>query len=182
MLKWTPASAAATFAIGFSIHAVADPMTKDQYQAEKDRIAAEFKADKKNCASFAGNSNDICMAEAEGRKNIATSDLDAAFTPTDKARTAAQLARADAAYDIAKERCDELAGNAKAVCRTDAKSNYVKARVDAKAGREILEIRRTAAADKREADLSAALQRCAGLAGDARSQCESGARAQFGKL
>ena len=32
------------------------------------------------------------------------------------------MKKADAEYDVAKERCDDLAGNAKDVCQKDAKA------------------------------------------------------------
>ena len=42
------------------------------------------------------------------------------------------MAKADAMYDTAKEKCDDLSGNAKDVCIKDAKVVYTKAKDDAK--------------------------------------------------
>lgn len=168
-------------AISLSSQVFAQTMTKDQYKAENDRIAAEYKGDKVNCKTLSGNAKDICMAQADGKRNIATTDAEAAYESTDKARLNAQLARAEAAYDVDKEKCNDLSGNDKSICKKDANANYVRAKTDAKAGKEIRDIQKDAAADKRDADYAAAKQRCESFAGDAKSQCESNAKAQFGK-
>jgi hypothetical protein len=168
-------------AIGLSSQVFADTINKDQYKAEKDRISAEYKADKQNCGTMSGNAKDICKAEASGKKNVAEADDEANYKPTSKNRMKAQTARADAAYDVQKEKCDDLAGNDKSVCRKDAKAAYVHAKADAKAGKEIRDARKDAASDKRDADYAAVKQRCDSLAGDAKSQCQSNAKAQFGK-
>ena len=34
------------------------------------------------------------------------------------------MAKADATYEVAKERCDDLSGNAKDVCKKDAKAAF----------------------------------------------------------
>jgi hypothetical protein len=68
------------------------------------------------------NAKDICMAEAKGREKVAIADLDVTYKPSAKARYEARVARADAQYAVAKEKCDDLAGNAKDVCRKEADS------------------------------------------------------------
>ena len=42
------------------------------------------------------------------------------------------MAKADATYEIAKERCDDLTGNAKDVCKKDAKTAFETTKADAK--------------------------------------------------
>ena len=42
------------------------------------------------------------------------------------------IKKADAEYDVAKEKCDDLAGNAKDVCVKDAKAAREKAKTSAK--------------------------------------------------
>jgi hypothetical protein len=168
-------------AVGFASHATAQALTSDQYRAEKDRIATEYKANKETCKSMSGNAKDVCMAQADGKQSVAKADAEAAYKGTDKSRMEAQIARADAVYKVDTEKCGEQAGNAKAVCKKDAKASYVHAKADAKAGKEIRDIRKDAASDKRDADYDAAVQRCSSLAGDAKSQCQADAKAKFGK-
>ena len=45
------------------------------------------------------------------------------------------MKKAASEYDVAKERCDDLAGNAKDVCQKDAKASLEKAKANAKAAR-----------------------------------------------
>jgi hypothetical protein len=102
--------------LAFSAGAMAQSMSKDDYKLSKDRIAVEYKTAKTGCASLSGNSNDICMAEADGSQNVARAELEAGYKPTSKTRHAARIAKADANYAVAKERCDDMAGNSKDVC------------------------------------------------------------------
>ena len=48
------------------------------------------------------------------------------------------VARAEATYAVARERCDDKAGNVKDVCVTEAKANESKALAEAKMGKEIV--------------------------------------------
>lgn len=91
------------------------------------------------------------------------------------------VAKAESAYAVAKERCDDQAGNAKDVCRKEAKAVEVKALADAKLGKEIGEARKDAASDKRDADYKVAVEKCDALAGDAKASCVATAKASYGK-
>jgi hypothetical protein len=82
---------------------------------------------------------------------------------------------------VAKEKCDDLAGNAKDVCVKEAKAVEVKALADAKLGKQVAEANVSAADDKRDADYKVAAEKCDALAGDAKAACLSAAKAKFGK-
>jgi hypothetical protein len=168
-------------AMGAAGATLADPITKDQYKAANKQIDADYKADKQNCSGQSGNARDICQAQATGKKNVAKADADAAYKGTDKSRTNAQIARADAAYDVDKEKCDDQSDNAKSVCKKDAKAAYVKAKADAKAGLAIRDARKDAAADANDAAYAAAKQRCDALSSDAKTQCQTDAKVRYGK-
>jgi cytoskeletal protein RodZ len=159
----------------------ADRLSKAEYNKEKERISAEFKADKARCASLSGNAKDICQEEAKGKEKTAKAEAEASYKGTAAARTDALIARADADYAIAKEKCDDLAGNAKDVCVKEAKAAHTRAKVDAKANRKVSEIRKDAAEDKRDASYEVAKERCETFAGDAKAQCVKEAKARFGK-
>ena len=97
-----------------------DTMSHDQYNAKKDRIEAQYKADKDHCSSLKDNAKDVCNAEAKGKEKVAKAELEADYKHTAKARYEARVAQADADYDVAKEKCDDLKGNDKDVCVREA--------------------------------------------------------------
>ena len=137
--------AAALVALGFAAAGTAfaqDKMPRDAYKAEKDRIDATHKAAKERCETLSGNAQDVCQAQAKADQRIAEADLDARNKGTAKARTDARMVRADAMYDVAKEKCDDLSGNAKDVCVKDAKAAQAKAKAQAKDDRADASVRR----------------------------------------
>ena len=169
-----------------------DLINKDAYKAEKERIKADFKMDSERCKGFSGNTKDICQAEAKGKEKVALAELDARNKNTPKAHEDARIARAEAAYDINKEKCDDLAGNKKDTCVQEAKAVRDKAKADAKADRQsanaqmkanekIAEARKDAGETKREADYKVAIERCESLAGERKDLCVKDAKARFGK-
>jgi len=186
MAKLLPMAVAAALAFAGSAYG----MTKNEHKAENDRIAAEFKTAKKNCDSMKANAKDICMAEAKGQQKVAKADLEARFKDSPKNREKARVAKADADYDVAKEKCDDQSGNAKDVCKKDAKAAYTQAKADAKADKKVTDAknkssekvadaRRDAAEDKRDANYAAAKERCDSMAGTAKDKCVAEAKARF---
>jgi hypothetical protein len=186
--------AAIVLALGFaSANALAgDLMSKDAYKAEKERIKALNKMDNERCKGLSGNAKDICRAEASGREKIALADLDARNENTPKAREDAMIARADAIYSIDIQKCDDLAGQKKDLCRQEAKSIRDKVRADAKAGRQsesaqmtanekIADARKEAGEARRDADYRVAMERCDTFAGERKDLCVKDAKARFGK-
>ena len=91
------------------------------------------------------------------------------------------VVKAKANYAVAKERCDDFAGNPKAVCVQQAKANEISALADAKMGKEIGAARKDAADDKRDAAYKVEAEKCDALAGDAKAVCVTQAKAAFGK-
>jgi hypothetical protein len=168
------------------------PISKVTYtQAVKD-ADAQYKSDKDACASFSGNAKDICLAEAKGKASVAKADAEAAYKHTPKAREKARIAHAQANYNVAIEKCDDLGGNRKDVCVKEAKSELVKGKANAKVDRvagdtnkeaatKQAEARKDASADKREAEYKVAIEKCDALAGPAKEACVSSAKSQYGK-
>lgn len=168
------------------------PMSKASYtQATKD-ADAQLKRDKAACATLSGNAKDICVAEAKGKDNIAKVDAAAAYKQTPKARETARIAHAQANYDVAIEKCDELAGNRKDVCVKEAKAELVTGKANAKVDRvaadtrqdaaaKTAEARKDATADKNDAAYRVAIEKCDALAGAAKDGCVASARTQYGK-
>lgn len=189
--------------LAFSAGAMAQNMTKANYQVGKDKIAAEYKAAKAACDALSGNAEDICMAEAKGKEKVAKADLEASYKPTVKAHYNARVAKAEADYAVAKERCDDLAGNAKDVCVKEAKAAQTTAKANAKvqmktkdanaaarettsdarskASEQASEARKDAADDKSDAGYQVAKEKCDQFSGAAKDQCQAQAKARFGK-
>ena len=154
---------------------------KTDYDAAKDRIAAEYKADKAACDKFSGNQKDICVEQAKGKEKVAKAEAEYNYTGKDTDAGKVAVAKADATYAVAKEMCDDKGGNAKDVCVTEAKAAHDKALADAKLSKKVAEAQGDAMKDKRDADYKVATEKCDSLAGDAKAACVSAAKAKYGK-
>ena len=125
---------AAAITLAFSPGApAAQSMSKDEYKATKDKIAAEYKSARAACDSKSANAKDVCIAEAKGKENVAKAELEASNKPSNETRYAVSIAKAEADYSVAKEKCDDKAGNAKEACVKEAKAAETRAKADAKA-------------------------------------------------
>ena len=156
-------------------------VSKADYKAEKARISATYKSDKAACKAMADNARDICIEEGRAKEKVARAELEYSYTGKPSDQTKIATAKAEGAYAVAKEKCDDKSGNDKSVCVKQAKAAEVKALADIKMGRQISEAKTDAASDKRDADYLVATQKCDALAGDAKSSCVSMAKAKFGK-
>lgn len=123
---------AAAITLAFSAGAMAQSLSKVEYKADKSKIAAEYKAAKADCSSLAANAKDICVAEAKGKEKVAKAELEARYKPSEKASRAVKIATAEADYAVAKEKCDDMAGNDKKICVKEAKAAETRAKADAK--------------------------------------------------
>jgi hypothetical protein len=176
-LAWTGAAGAA-------------PISKDEYKAANARIEATYKADKDACAGLTGNAKDVCIEKARAKEKVAKADNEAAYKNTRQARYDAQVARAEADYAVAKEKCDDLSGDRKDACVKEAQAAEAKAKADAKSAQVSGNATRTAArkteahddvaADKRERGYRAAVEKCDSLSGDAKDACIRRAKAKYG--
>jgi hypothetical protein len=161
--------------------AQAATMAKVDYKAAKTRISADFKAGKAACTPQSGNAKDICVQEAKAKEKVALAELEYSYTGKTNDGNKVMVAKAESAYAVAKERCDDSAGNAKDVCVKEAKAVEVKALADAKMGQVIGEARKDASAEKTDADYKVAVEKCDAMSGDAKSSCVSTAKMNFGK-
>lgn len=176
----------------FSAGAMAQSMSRNDYMAVKEGIAAKSQLAKASCASLSGNPSDICMAVTKGDEKVALAELEAGYKPTPKTRYEERAARAEADYRLARERCDDRAGNAKDVCMKEAKSAETAAKANAEvqlktsdanatASEKSADARKDATADKLEAEYKVAKEKCDTYAGNAQEVCVNEAKAWFGK-
>lgn len=161
--------------------AMAATMSKTDYSTTKAHISADYKADKKACATQAGNAKDICVEEAKAKEKIALAELEYGYSAKPADLTKVQVAKAEAAYAVGKEKCDDKAGNDKDVCVKQAKAVETKALADAKMVKQVGEAKVDAVDTKRDADYKVAAEKCDALAGDAKSSCIAAAKVSFGK-
>jgi hypothetical protein len=198
----TAMAVAAGLAFSFGAMAQTLPLSKQEYKDGLERIESEHRSDKKACKALSGNASDICMAEANGKKKVSKANLEARDKNTRKAHYGARVAGIEADYSVARERCDDRAGNNKDVCMKEAKSAKIAAKADAKAqmksnkayrnandkstearqeAREkSADARHDAAVDKRDARYAVAKERCDALAGDVQAKCIDEAKARHG--
>jgi hypothetical protein len=203
MHKLNITAIAAAMTLAFSAGALAASMSKADYEAGKTGIATEFKSAKAGCDSFSANAKDICMAEARGKQNVAKAELEDNYTHSTKTRFNVGIARAEADYAVAIEKCDDKAGNNKDVCVKEAKAAQTAAKADAKAQMKsadanqvardktvkartqandvTAEARHDAATDKRNADYAVAKEKCNTFASEAKDNCIRDAKARFGQ-
>lgn len=194
---------ATSLLLGLCISASAAPMTKVDYQSGKASIAAQFKADKIACDAQTANAKDICREEAKGRDNVALAELLSQYEPSVKHSYQTKTTQADATFAIAKEKCDDQAGAAKDLCRTEAKSAHTAALAEAKLTEKTVEnnasaaktigaaetkaadknasAQKTATDDIREAQYKTAAEKCNAFASDAKSKCIADAKAKYGQ-
>lgn len=193
----------AVTALTFSVGAPAQGMTRNEYKAVEKNIVADYKSARAKCDSFAANAKDICLAEAKGNSRVAKAELAARYKPSRKSSYRVSVAKADADYAVAREKCDDHAGNVKDVCVKEAKAALVAARSDAmaqlktsnanamarmessvarmKAKEKGNEARHDAAVDKVEADYAVAREKCNAMSGDAKEHCMNDAKVYYGK-
>ena len=203
MKKLNMTAIAAAVAFAFSTGAMAQTLSKDQFQSAKADIAAEYKAARAGCDSFSANAKDVCLAEAKGKENVNKAELDARYKPSENASYKVRVAMAGADYLVAREKCDDSAGNVKDVCVKEAKAAETAAKADAKAQLKIANAnqvaadktaaartkasekrtaaRQDAATDKRNADYAVAKEKCDTFADDAEAACIKDAKARFGQ-
>ena len=161
--------------------AQAATMAKEDYKAGKERISTQYKAAKAACSPLKDNAKDICVEEAKATEKVAYAELEYSYTGKPADQTKLLETRAKTVYNVAKERCDDRAGNDKDVCVKEAKAVEVKALADAKTGKQVGEARRDGAGDKMDADYKVAIEKCDSLASEAKTSCVNSAKAKFGK-
>ena len=192
MNSYTLTALSAAFCLAISTSAMGGTISKVEYKAAKEDISAKYKADNAACKAMTGNAKDICIEEAKGREKVAKAEFEANYSPSSKHRYDVRMAKANAAYAVAKDKCDDFSGNAKEVCRKEAKSAYVTAKADAKVAEKTsdanatarettTEARKDAATEKRDAAYGVAKEKCEALADDAKDKCIKDAKARYGQ-
>jgi hypothetical protein len=197
-LKFSGLAFAASLLFGAT--AVAQTVSSGDYQTGKTKIKSEYAAEKKSCASLAGNAKDICVEQAKGKEKVAKAELQDSYKPTLKTHYTVRIAKAEAVYAVAKQQCDDLAGNPKDVCVKEAKAAFIASKADANvqlktssandasakasavANKQAADIRADASAEKRAAQYKVEKEKCDAFADTAKDNCLTAAKTSFGKV
>jgi hypothetical protein len=116
------AALAIAVAVAASGAAFGQAMPKREYDAARKTIEADYKGLIGGCEPMPGNVREICNVQAKGRERVSTAELEAAYKPSDKARQQVLLAKAEAAYAVARQRCEDKAEQARVACIKDARA------------------------------------------------------------
>lgn len=114
----------------------AQGISGDEYKREKDRVEADAKAAKEKCKSMKDNAKDVCEAEAKGNEKLAKKELDYKKNPNDKNRADVEKMKAEVAYELAKEKCEDQKGAEQASCKKQAKADKDRA-ISAAKGKKV---------------------------------------------
>lgn len=161
--------------------AQAEVTSKADYRAAKDRITETYKADKAACDKLKDNAKDVCQEEARAKEKVARAEVEYQHTGKLSDRNHLAKVKAETAYDVAKERCDDKSGQDKDVCVREAKTAEEKAMAEAKLNKEVGNAAQDAVSDKADADYKLATEKCDALSDDAKSACVDKAKARFHK-
>ncbi len=119
-VKFTAQLILLTSCLVFNVSAIAESMSKNQYELQDKKLEAEYESAKNRCDTLKGNVNDICIAKAKGRRSVAKAELKARFNPTLENRVDMRIAMAEADYVVAVEECDNIEDNALCISRAIA--------------------------------------------------------------
>ena len=107
-------------------------MARDDYKAARKSIDADYKSARAGCDTMTANAKDVCLAEARGKERIAKAELAPRNKPGERASYNVSVAKAQADYAIAKEKCDDRAGNDRVACVKEARTAQARAKADAR--------------------------------------------------
>ncbi len=108
-----------------------------EYRSEHEAIETTYKADKAQCKSLTANAKDVCIKEAKGKEKVAMAELEAKRKGTPASQNNVLKVKAEAAYEVAQEKCDDLKGADKSACKKQAKADKAKALAEIKAGNTV---------------------------------------------
>lgn len=157
-------------------------LSRTDYRNAKTHIDDDYKVEKIACTALMSNARDVCIEEAKGREKNARAELEYRYTGSTHDMDKIAVVKAEAAYAVAKAKCDDFAGNDKDVCVKEARAVEVGARADAKTAVQIREAKLDNTDKKRDAEFNTAVERCDALAGGAKTTCVVEAKSRFYKL
>lgn len=157
----------------------AENFSKATYNAAKDDLKNIYKQEKDACDKMSGNAKDICVEEAKGHEKVAMAQLEYNYTGKTDDGLKVEEARYEARYEIAKEKCDDFAGDKKDICNREAKTARDKSKADVKQAKKNNDAAEDAEQARMKADYKLASAKCDTLAGDPKDVCVASAKARY---
>ncbi len=156
-------------------------MSPADRDAAKARIEANHKYQRNDCGMQSTNVKDICVEEAGARHKVALAELQYGYTGKAADQVRLQVAKAEAAYAVARERCDDQTGTAKDQCVKEAQTAETQALAEARRGPPKGEAKRDAGPARRDSEYKLAVSKCQALAPDLQPACLSTAQRSQGR-
>jgi len=160
----------------------AGAISKATYEGAKADIKAIHSTAHEQCKSKTDNAKDICNVVAKGRERVALAYLENNYDSNDKNRLKLFEAKYEARYDVAKEKCDDLTGDAKNLCQREAKTTMEKSKANMKMDEQITEAMDDAEQARRKADFEQAKERCNAQGGANKDVCEASLKSRYPDL
>lgn len=167
---------AAAISASFSVYAADAPSDPASYKNMTQKAAADYKAAAANCTGMSGAARQVCVEEAKVARARAEADAVAQYKNTQKDRTKARTALANADYALAKAKCAAMTGAEKDSCLSTAHTVHTAALSDAKADRNMAVASTNPASpvtstETRDPAKAAAVDKCAQIAGQPSTGC-----------
>lgn len=161
--------------------AQAQVMTKTEYSQAKTRIAADYKMDRAAGDKMAGNTKDVCVESAKAVEKVGLAEIEYNLSGKAEDQNKVLVAKAESAYAVAKEKCDDKAGNVKDVCVQEAKAAESKALAEAKMSMQMGDAAKATVQATLDADYKVAIEKCDTMSGDTKASCTTAAKVKYGK-
>jgi hypothetical protein len=138
----------------------AETMTSIEYDAAQEQIETDYASAMAACDKLIDNTHDndivgrtadadstkmaeiafqgspnakgLCTEDAAGKRNVALAELEYRRSGAQDDRAKLEVAKADAAYDVAKQKCDVMSPNANSTCVEAAKAEAARAKAEAR--------------------------------------------------
>ncbi|NML61307.1 BON domain-containing protein [Massilia sp. RP-1-19] len=167
---------ATALSASFSVHAAGNPSDPASYKNMSQKAAADYKAASANCTGMGGAARQVCVEEAKVARARAEADAVAQYKNTQKDRTKARTALANADHALAKAKCAAMTGGEKDSCLSTAHTVHTAALDDAKADRNMAVASTNPASpvtstETRDPAKAAAVDKCAQIAGQPTTGC-----------
>ena len=167
---------ATAISASFSVYAAEAPGDPASYKNMTQKAAADYKAANANCSGMSGATRTVCVEEAKVARARAEADAVAQYKNTQKDRTKARTALANADYALAKAKCAAMTGGEKDSCISTAHTVHTAALADAKADRNMAVASTNPSSpvtstETRDPAKAAAVDKCAQVAGQPTTGC-----------
>lgn len=116
----------AALGISASVDMPSTLMSPAVYEQLKREIEADTRQALGHCRDNRGLAREVCRAEARSAERVKKAELQARYYGTVSAQQEIRLARARAAYDVAKARCGAYPGDARYDCLRAARAEHAR--------------------------------------------------------